>query len=201
MLVGRYRLVARYALYYERWCRVVMGGRRATHVDAQTTGPLGRYGGVSPVVVVAVAGATSCGTINHTTSRRPAAVVLIKLTHRQTKRRRLVASDARHDSTSNGDAQRNPQSHAGADTHAHTDAESDPNPNPNANPNPNPNPNPNADTDPNSNTGAPDVQPRLRHRDGERRVDQHHWERLGAVHQRAGAELRAGDAVVCDQPS
>src|SRR5437762_9003819 len=157
MLVGRYRLVARYALYYERWCRVVMGGRRATHVDAQTTGPLGRYGGVSPVVVVAVAGATSCGTINHTTSRRPAAVVLIELTHRQTKRRRLVASDARHDSTSNGDAQRNPQSHAGADTHAHTDAESDPdsvtNTNPDSNTDPDANANPDSSTNPNSDTG------------------------------------------------
>src|SRR5438094_885983 len=159
---SRYRLVARYALSYERWCLVVMSGRRSTHDDAQTTGPLGWYGGVSPLVVVAVAGATSCSTIDHTTSRRTASVVLINLTHRQTKRRRVVTHLARHDRASNGDAQRNPQSHAGADTHAHTDAESDPNPNPNANPNPNPNPNPNADTDPNSNTGAPDVQPRLR---------------------------------------
>ena len=165
-----------------------MGGRRSTHVDARTAGPLGRDGRARPLVVIAVAGAAGCGTIDHTTSRRPAAVVFIELTHRQTRRRRLVASDARHDRASNGKTQRNAEPHAGADTHADTDADShydtesvtntNSNSNTNANPdaNPNPNPNPNASTNPNAHTGAPDVQPRLRHRDGERGVDQHHRE-------------------------
>src|SRR5207253_8989626 len=121
---GRYRLVAHYDLYYERWCRVVMGGRRSTHVDARTAGPLGRDGRASPLVVIAVAGAAGCGTIVHTTSRRPAAVVFIELIHRQTRRRRLVASDARHDHASNGKTQRNAEPHAGADTHADTHADS-----------------------------------------------------------------------------
>src|SRR5438067_13155033 len=111
---SRYQLVAGCTLSYERWCPVVMSGRRSTHDDAQTTGPLGWCGGVSPLVVVALAGATSCGTIDHTTSRRPAAVVVIGLAHRQTEQQCLVASDARHDSAPNRDAHRNHQSHAGA---------------------------------------------------------------------------------------
>jgi len=165
-----------------------MGGRRSTHVDARTAGPLGRDGRAGPLVVIAVAGAAGCGTIDHTTSRRPAAVVFIELIHRQTRRGRLVASDARHDRASNGKTQRNAEPHAGADTHADThadtDADSHPdtesvtntNSNSNSNANADSNANPDASTNPNAHTGAPDVQPRLRHRDGERGVDQHHRE-------------------------
>jgi len=165
-----------------------MGGRRSTHVDARTAGPLGRDGRARPLVVIAVAGAAGCGTIDHTTSRRPAAVVFIELTHRQTRRRRLVASDARHDRASNGKTQRNAEPHAGADTHADTHADTDAdshsdtesvtntNSNSNSNANADSNANPDASTNPNAHTGAPDVQPRLRHRDGERGVDQHHRE-------------------------
>ena len=169
-----------------------MGGRRSTHVDARTAGPLGRDGRAGPLVVIAVAGAAGCGTIDHTTSRRPAAVVFIELIHRQTRRGRLVASDARHDRASNGKTQRNAEPHAGADTyadthadtHADTDADShsdtesvtNTNSNSNSNANADSNANPDASTNPNAHTGAPDVQPRLRHRDGERGVDQHHRE-------------------------
>ena len=165
-----------------------MGGRRSTHVDARTAGPLGRDGRARPLVVIAVAGAAGCGTIDHTTSRRPAAVVFIELTNRQTRRRRLVASDARHDRASNGKTQRNAEPHAGADTHADTHADTDAdshsdtesvtntNSNSNSNANADSNANPDASTNPNAHTGAPDVQPRLRHRDGERGVDQHHRE-------------------------
>jgi len=165
-----------------------MGGRRSTHVDARTAGPLGRDGRAGPLVVIAVAGAAGCGTIDHTTSRRPAAVVFIELTHRQTRRRRLVASDARHDRASNGKTQRNAEPHAGADTHADTHADTDAdshsdtesvtntNSNSNSNANADSNANPDASTNPNAHTGAPDVQPRLRHRDGGRGVDQHHRE-------------------------
>ena len=165
-----------------------MGGRRSTHVDARTAGPLGRDGRARPLVVIAVAGAAGCGTIDHTTSRRPAAVVFIELIHRQTRRGRLVASDARHDRASNGKTQRNAEPHAGADTHADTHADTDAdshsdtesvtntNSNSNSNANADSNANPDASTNPNAHTGAPDVQPRLRHRDGERGVDQHHRE-------------------------
>ena len=165
-----------------------MGGRRSTHVDARTAGPLGRDGRAGPLVVIAVAGAAGCGTIDHTTSRRPAAVVFIELTHRQTRRRRLVASDARHDRASNAKTQRNAEPHAGADTHADTHADTDAdshsdtesvtntNSNSNSNANADSNANPDASTNPNAHTGAPDVQPRLCHRDGERGVDQHHRE-------------------------
>jgi len=153
-----------------------MGGRRSTHVDARTAGPLGRDGRARPLVVIAVAGAAGCGTIDHTTSRRPAAVVFIELIHRQTRRGRLVASDARHDRASNGKTQRNAEPHAGADSHSDTESVTNTNSNSNSNANADSNANPDASTNPNAHTGAPDVQPRLRHRDGERGVDQHHRE-------------------------
>src|SRR5438094_307240 len=139
-----------------------MGGRRSTHVDARTTGPLGWDGRASPLVVIAVAGAAECGAIDHATSRRPAAVVCIELTHRQTRRRRLVASDARHDRASNGKTQRNAEPHARTDTHAdthadtdadsHSDTESVTNTNSNANANSNSNANPDSNPNPNAST-------------------------------------------------
>jgi hypothetical protein len=62
------------------------------------------------------------------------------------------------------------------DTITNTSPDFNANPNPDANPNayPNANPNPDADPDPNANpdSRAPHLQPRVRHRDGERGVDQ-----------------------------
>jgi len=151
---------------------------------------VGWDGGVSPLAIVAVAGAAKCGTA----FGRPAAVV-IELAHGSSKQR-CHAPDGNpdHDSASNSETQRDTKPDADTDpftdavTHPHANLDSHANPDPNANPDPDPNacpdPDPNACPDPN--TGAPNVQPRLRHRDGERGVDQHYRERLGAVHQRVG---------------
>jgi hypothetical protein len=71
----------------------------------------------------------------------------------------------------NGTAHRDTDS---ADTNPNTDSTSDLNANANANADSNANAN--ADPNANAGSGAPDVQPRVRHRDGERGVDQPDWQ-------------------------
>src|SRR5207248_11261825 len=41
---------------------------------------------------------------------------------------------------------------------------------------------------------------RLRHRDGERRIEFGHEQRLGALHQWSRQEPRSGGELLCDQP-
>src|SRR5206468_8312808 len=102
-----------------------MSGRRFTHVDAGTAGAVGWDGGVSPLAIVAVAGAAKCGTA----FCRPAAVV-IELAHGSSKQR-CHAPDGNpdHDSASNSETQRDTKPDAGADTDPNTDAANHPHPN------------------------------------------------------------------------
>src|SRR6266702_3713982 len=139
----RYSLVAPCALSYATPCRLVVGGRSATHVVFSSTRPLGRRRGVALVDDLAAARAAECRIDNTAIGR--ARTVQLRIAVRCCEGRHAHA-------TTNQFRACNTDTNAGSDT------------------------NTNAGSDTDTNAGAPNLQPRLHHRDGKRGVEQPDWE-------------------------
>ena len=214
----RYRLVAASGLPLATPWRLVVSGRRTAH--AEPSGPMGRDRRVTHMDLVAAAGieqsssadasASGClGTVLRldAVSERPTEHGQAKQHRRAPDAGRNVASNGETQRHPNGDGQTDPSSNtnidadADADASADADADVNPKPNPCANSDTDANPNSDSDTDTDTDTdanasGAADVQPRLYDCDGERRVDQRHWQQRRPLHQRAGEQLRTGHPVL-----
>src|SRR5437588_307700 len=121
----------------------------------------------------------------------PAAAACLTVSTFQHRR----APDAGRDLASNGETQRQPngdgQTNPSSNSDADASADAKPNPDTDAGTNPDTNANP---------SGTAGIQPRLYDRDGERRVDQRHWQQRRPLHQRAGEQLRTGHPVLRRQP-
>ena len=165
--------------------------------------PLGGRRRVALVDHVITAGAAECPRVHITAAACPEAVPAFTTTdpgngrHANGKTHQCRACDAnansssqpysqaRNNTNSDGnaatdgdtDTRDNPFTNAGSDTNSHSDSNANSNPSSNANSNPgsNANSNPGSNADTNSDPRASDLQPRLRHRDGKRGVDQPHW--------------------------
>ena len=152
-----------------------------------STRPLGRRRGLALVDDLAAARAAECRIDNTAIGR--ARTVQLRIAVRCGERRHAYATtnqfracnaDTNADRQSNTKSRLNPNSDGNATTHGvtHTRANtitlSDPNAGSDTNPNPGSDANP--DSDPNADSGAPDLQPRVHHRDGKRGVEQPHRE-------------------------
>jgi len=174
-----------------------MGGRSVTHVVGSAARPLGGRRRVAFVDHVASARAAESSGVHVTAAACPGAIPVFNTAdpgngwHANGKTHQCRACDAdansswqpysqaRNNTNSDGnaetdgdtDARDDTFTNAGSDTNS--DSDSNANANPGSNANANANPGSNADTNPDP--GASDLQPRLRHRDGKRGVDQPHW--------------------------
>src|SRR6266576_3720552 len=153
----RYSLVAPCALSYATPCRLVEGGRSATHVVFSSTRPLGRRRGVALVDDLAAARASECRIDNTAIGRARTVQLRIAVrccegrhAHATTNQFRACNADTNPDRQS--DTKSRPNSNAGSDTDT------------------------NAGSDTDTHSGAPNLQPRIHHRDGKRGVEQPHWE-------------------------
>src|SRR5438552_7549787 len=219
----RYRLVAASGLPLATPWRLVVSGRRTAHVEP--SGPMGRDCRGTHMDLVAAAGIERSSSADSSASGCLGTVLRLDAISerptehdgRQADQRR--APDAGRDVASNrptrrhpnGDGQTDPSSNtnidADADADASADADVNPKPNPCANSdcyacaNANPDTDSGADPDTNANpSGAAGIQPRLYDCDGERRVDQRHWQQRRPLHQRAGEQLRTGHPVLRRPP-
>src|SRR6266704_3552292 len=171
----RYSLVAPCALSYATPCRLVVGGRSATHVVFSSTRPLGRRRGVALVDDLAAARAAECRIDNTAIGR--ARTVQLRIAVRCCEGRHADATTNQFracnaDTNADGNATTHGVTHTRANTitHSNTNAGSDTNTNAGSDTNTN------AGSDTDTNAGAPNLQPRLHHRDGKRGVEQPHWE-------------------------
>src|SRR5438128_7259451 len=165
----RYSLVAPRALSYATPCRLVEGGRSATHVVFSSTRPLGRRRGVALVDDLAAARAAECRIDNTAIGRDRTVRLRIAVrccegrhAHATTNQFRACNADTNPDrqsdtksrlnSNSDGNATTHGVTHTRANTITHSDT--------------------NAGSDTDTNAGAPNLQPRIHHRDGKRGVKQ-----------------------------
>jgi hypothetical protein len=164
-----------------------MDGRSATHVVVSSAHHLGGRRLVALVDHVAAAGAAGYPRVHSTAASCPGAFTVLDgagawagpHTNRETDRFRAHHADADTRGEPYPETNHNSNADCNAATHGYTDALV------NSSPNADPDTSPNADTSANANAGSrsANVQPRLRHRDGERGVDQPDRERRCAVHQ------------------
>src|SRR5437868_3389618 len=212
----RYRLVAASGLPLATPWRLVVSGRRTAH--AEPSGPMGRDRRVTHMDLVAAAGIEQSSSADASASGclgtvlRLDAISQSPTEHGQAKQHRRapdagrnVACNGETQRHPNGDGQTHPSSNTNIDADADASADADLNPNPYANSDryagTNPDPHASADPDTDANpSGAAGSQSCLYDRDGERRVDQHHWEQRRPLHQWAGEQLRTGDPVLRRQP-
>src|SRR5438309_3665852 len=171
----RYRLVAASGLPLATPWRLVVSGRRTAHVEP--SGPMGRDCRVTHMDLVAAAGIERSSSADSSASGCLGTVLRLDAISerptehdgRQADQRR--APDAGRDLASNGETQRQPngdgQTNPSSNSDADASADAKPNPDTDAGTNPDTNANP---------SGATGIQPRLYDRDGERGVDQHHWQ-------------------------
>ena len=162
----RYRLVARSALSYGTRCRLVMGGRSATHVVASSPCRLGGRRRVAPVDHFAAPRATECARVHITAVGCPGTVSVLN-TISAWKGRDPNRKTNQHGAC---DADANAATHGKADANAATDGDGDARDHTITNAASNTDTHPGSNADPDS--CAPDLQPRLRDRDGKRGVEQ-----------------------------
>jgi len=191
-----------------------MGGRSATHVVGSSARPLGGRRRVAFVDHVAAARVAEYSGVHITAAACPGAVPVFNTTHPRNGRhangkthqcRACDAnanpswqpySQARNNTNSDGNAATDGDTDTNSDSDSNANSDSDSNANSNPGSNADSNPGSNADSNPDSNPGsnadtsadprASDLQPRFRHRDGKRGVDQPHWQQRRPVHQWVG---------------
>ena len=168
-----------------------MVGRNATHVVGSSARPLGGRRRVAFVDHVAAARAAENSGVHITAAACPGAVPVFNTTdprngrHANGKTHQCRACDANAHSSwqpySQARNYTNSDGNAATDGDTDTNSDSDSNANSDSDSNANSNPGSNADSNPGSNADtnpdprASDLQPRVRHRDGKRGVDQPHW--------------------------
>ena len=171
------------------------GGRSATHVVSSSARPLGRRRGVAPVDHLAAARAAERRIDNSAIGCARTVQLRIAIgccegrhayatTNRygacnaDTNAGRYSDTKARHYPNSNGHAATygDTRTHAYSITDANARAHSDTNAGTDTDTDPGSDTDTDAGSDPDAGSGAPDLQPRLHDRHGERGVEQPHWE-------------------------